>query len=159
MPGLSPVEQIEKAAALLQQGLLTAAEFGALKRQAIAAALPDEAAWEAQLTRLEAYKEVHGDCDVPKRWTEDPRLGTWVHDQRARKKKLDRGDPSPGMTAARAARLEALGFAWAAVGTALSRGATKRNCEDCEVVVAGGAANSGHGGSAVSLRLAVPKLA
>jgi hypothetical protein len=44
MPGLSPVEQIEKAAALLQQGLLTAAEFGALKRQAIAAALPNEAA-------------------------------------------------------------------------------------------------------------------
>jgi hypothetical protein len=46
-----------------------------------------------------------------------------------------------------------------AVGTALRRGATKRNCEDCGVVVAGGAANSGHGGSAVSLRLAVPKLA
>ena len=47
----------------------------------------------------------------------------------------------------------------AAVGTALRRGATKRNCEDCGVVVAGGAANSGHGGSAVFLRLAVPKLA
>ena len=47
----------------------------------------------------------------------------------------------------------------AAVGTALRRGATKRNCEDCGVVVAGRAANSGHGGSAVFLRLAVPKLA
>ena len=39
MPGLSPAEQIEKLAALLQQGLLTAAEFGALKRQAIATAI------------------------------------------------------------------------------------------------------------------------
>ena len=29
-----------------------------------------------------------------------------------RKKKLDRGEPSKGMTAARAARLTALGFVW-----------------------------------------------
>ena len=39
MPGLSPAEQIKELAALLQQGLLTAAEFGALKRQAIATAI------------------------------------------------------------------------------------------------------------------------
>ena len=42
----------------------------------------------------------------------------------------------------------------AAVGTALRRRATKRNCEDCGVKVAGGAAiNSGghQGGSAVPL--------
>jgi hypothetical protein len=40
-------------------------------------------------------------------------LASWVNNQRARKKALDRGDPSPRMTSARAARLEALGFAWA----------------------------------------------
>jgi hypothetical protein len=71
------------------------------------------AAWEAQLVRLAAYKEAHGECNVPKRWAEDPRLGTWVNNQRQLKRKLDRGEPSEGMTAERAARLEALGFAWA----------------------------------------------
>jgi hypothetical protein len=55
---------------------------------------------------------VHGDCSVPFSWAEDPQLGGWVSKQRKRKKALDRGDPSPGMTAARVARLEVLGFAW-----------------------------------------------
>ena len=34
------------------------------------------------------------------------------YDQRAHKRKLDRGEPSEGMTAERAARLTALGFVW-----------------------------------------------
>jgi hypothetical protein len=32
--------------------------------------------------------------------------------QRTRKSALDRGEPSKGMTAARAAKLDALGFTW-----------------------------------------------
>jgi hypothetical protein len=71
----------------------------------------DHAGWEAQLTKLKAYKRRHGDCNVPKCWAEDPRLGTWVNNQRQLKKRLDRGEPSLGMTVARAAKLEALGFA------------------------------------------------
>jgi hypothetical protein len=39
-------------------------------------------AWEAQLARLAAYKAARGDCNVPKGWPEDPRLGTWVNAQR-----------------------------------------------------------------------------
>jgi hypothetical protein len=73
----------------------------------------DEAAWEKKLARLAAYKVAHGDCNVPRGWAEDPQLATWVNTQRRRKKELDRGDPSVRMTVARAARLEALGFAWA----------------------------------------------
>ena len=69
--------------------------------------------WEAQLARLAAYKAEHGDCSVPKCWAEDPRLGRWVDTQRTGKRLLDRGEPSEGMTVARAARLMALGFAWA----------------------------------------------
>jgi hypothetical protein len=71
-----------------------------------------EVAWEAQLTRLAAYKKTHGDCNVPQRWAEDRTLGTWVNGQRKCKRKLDCGDPHPGMTVARVARLEALGFDW-----------------------------------------------
>ena len=55
---------------------------------------------------------MHGDCNVLREWAEDPRLGRWVHKQRTSKKALDRGEPSEAMTAARAAKLEALGFSW-----------------------------------------------
>jgi hypothetical protein len=53
---------------------------------------PNEAEWEAQLARLAAYKAEHGDCSVPRRWAEDPRLGNWVSKQRRLKPKLDRGE-------------------------------------------------------------------
>jgi hypothetical protein len=76
------------------------------------ASLPNKAAWEAQLARLAAYQAEHGDCNVPRRWAEDPRLGNWVSHQRKLKRKLDRGEPSLGMTVERAARLMALGFAF-----------------------------------------------
>ena len=74
--------------------------------------IPKVAGWEAQLARLAAYKAAHGDCSVPQRWAEDPRLARWVKKQREGKRKLDRGEPSEWMTAERAARLTALGFAW-----------------------------------------------
>jgi hypothetical protein len=70
-----------------------------------------------KLARLAAYKEAHGDCSVPQRWAEDPILGQWVSNQRKCKRKLDRGDPSPRITAERAAKLEALGFAWQTLAT------------------------------------------
>jgi hypothetical protein len=40
--------------------------------------------------------------------------------QRKRKRKLDRGEPSEGMTAERAAKLEALDFAWELSAAAFS---------------------------------------
>jgi hypothetical protein len=59
------------------------------------------------------YKVAHGDCRVPQGWAEDPRLDSWVNTQRQLKKKLGRGEPCFGMTAARAAKLTALGvFCW-----------------------------------------------
>jgi hypothetical protein len=72
----------------------------------------DDVGWEAQLAKLKVYKRKHGDCNVPRKWAEDTPLGGWVGTQRTLKKALDRGEPSKGMTAARAAKLDALGFAW-----------------------------------------------
>jgi hypothetical protein len=96
----------------------------------------DEAAWEAQLARLAAYKAAHGDCNVPHRWAEDPQLASWVNRQRTHKKKLDRGDLSPGMTAGRAVKLEALGVQWDR-RTFLDRsGLHKQKCEDCGQMLA-----------------------
>jgi hypothetical protein len=78
----------------------------------------DDAGWQVQLARLGAYKRRHGDCNVPRGWAEDPPLGSWVKKQRAGKKLLDRGESSTrGMTAERAAKLDALGLAWAARGS------------------------------------------
>jgi hypothetical protein len=71
----------------------------------------DNSRREAQLAKLKAYRQRHDDCNVPKRWEEDPQLGRWVDNQRTRKKALERGEPSRGMTAARTAKLEAIGFA------------------------------------------------
>ena len=34
--------------------------------------------WEAQLAKLKAYAQEHGDCNVPRRWAADPKLGCWV---------------------------------------------------------------------------------
>jgi hypothetical protein len=68
--------------------------------------------WEAQLARLAAYKAAHGDCSVPPRWAEDPRLGEWDRNPRTEKRQLDRGEARERMTGARVARLTALGFAW-----------------------------------------------
>ena len=80
----------------------------------------NDAGWQAQLAKLQAYKRRHGDCNVPQGW-KDPRLGKWVVNQRQNKRALDRGEPSKGMTAARATKLEALGFAWELSAMAISK--------------------------------------
>ena len=67
---------------------------------------------QVQLARLAAYTAAHGDCSVPAGWAEDPRLGSWVDNQRKLKRRLDRGLPSVGMTVKRVARLTALGLVW-----------------------------------------------
>ena len=69
---------------------------------------------------------MHGNCNVTRAWAEDPRLGEWVSKQRMRKKKLDRGEPSGGMSLARVAKLDALGFAWV-MAAAAKQSAGNRN--------------------------------
>lgn len=38
--------------------------------------------WNEMYEKLVKYKEKHGDCLVPKKFEEDPKLGTWVETQR-----------------------------------------------------------------------------
>ena len=72
----------------------------------------DEVGWEAKRARLAAFKDEHGHCRVPINHLADPKLGRWVKNQRAYKKWLAAGRPSPQITAERVAKLEALGFEW-----------------------------------------------
>jgi hypothetical protein len=53
----------------------------------------DDAGWEAHLANLKAYKRRHGDCNVLRKWAEDPKL-KWAEDPK------------------RAAELDKLGFNW-----------------------------------------------
>ena len=73
--------------------------------------------WDAHLAQLAAFKDMpeHGNCNVPTQWMADPKLGRWVKEQRACKKKLDAGRPNPGITKKRVAKLDKLGFEWAIV--------------------------------------------
>eukprot|EP00550_Attheya_septentrionalis_P004429 CAMPEP_0198283158 /NCGR_PEP_ID=MMETSP1449-20131203/2828_1 /TAXON_ID=420275 /ORGANISM="Attheya septentrionalis, Strain CCMP2084" /LENGTH=1129 /DNA_ID=CAMNT_0043979683 /DNA_START=92 /DNA_END=3481 /DNA_ORIENTATION=+ len=42
----------------------------------------NETQWNEMYERLVKYKEKYGDCLVPKKFDEDPKLGTWVETQR-----------------------------------------------------------------------------
>lgn len=44
--------------------------------------------WDAMFDLLFKYKEQYGDCLVPKRFTANPKLGTWVDTQRVQYKKM-----------------------------------------------------------------------
>ena len=64
---------------------------------------PNTTFWVKMLAELVRYKEVHGDCNVPNCWPENPQLIRWVKLQRHNKDKL---------TDDRRPLLEALGFEW-----------------------------------------------
>jgi len=69
--------------------------------------------WEARYAELLRYKQAHGNCDVPNRWKEDPKLGKWVSIQRQLKQQGK-------LSQERMRKLEEMGFNWGA-----NRGANK----------------------------------
>ncbi|CAB9514981.1 helicase [Seminavis robusta] len=71
-----------------------------------------QAAWEEKFRELLAYKRIHGNCEVPTKYSANPALGRWVSTQRsAYKDFIETGDTSK-MTDERRARLESVGFKW-----------------------------------------------
>ena len=66
---------------------------------------PYEADWEAMFAILTAYKQANGDCNVARRWTDNPELGVWCGTQRYAYKKNKQSTD-------RIKRLEQLGFEW-----------------------------------------------
>eukprot|EP01045_Picozoa_sp_COSAG04_P027425 COSAG04_NODE_4013_length_2361_cov_2.376216_3_plen_133_part_01 len=80
---------------------------------AAAGPLPwQQARFDERCVELEAYRAKHGDCLVPQNFLSNPRLGRWVNTQRSAKKRLDGGDPNPGITQARVDQLTAVGMDW-----------------------------------------------
>jgi len=62
-------------------------------------------AWDAMFVALQKYREAHGNCLVPQRFKENPKLADWVSEQRMA---YNRGQ----LAAERTHRLDKLGFDW-----------------------------------------------
>jgi len=74
-----------------------------------------------RLRDLQEYKNTHGSCIVPKRYTKNPTLGNWVNKQRQMYKKFKIGEKS-SMTQPRIDILDNMGFLWVAGGLTGSDG-------------------------------------
>ena len=72
---------------------------------------PGDAAWDREFQQLVSFRKKHGHCDVPSVWPKNPNLGSWVANQRHRKK-------MGKMPPYRVKRLEELGFKWSIYGQA-----------------------------------------
>ncbi len=70
-----------------------------------------EQMWNAQYKKLAEFKNIHGNCAVPARNPDDPKLGHWVMTQRRQYHLLQKGKPSR-MTKERIEMLEQLDFQW-----------------------------------------------
>jgi hypothetical protein len=66
---------------------------------------PRDAFWEEMFRALLDYRHKHGNCNVPRSWVENPKLGSSVGNQRQFKKtcRLSEG---------RVQRLTKIGFQW-----------------------------------------------
>jgi hypothetical protein len=73
--------------------------------------------WEERLSELTDYRKIHGHCNVPRFYSENVKLATWVKFQRSTYKLKVEGRTS-SMTLSRIQALERLGFQWDCYGAA-----------------------------------------
>lgn len=66
---------------------------------------PDEAAWNQKFMELKAFKEIEGHCNVPQKYSKNPKLGSWVAIQRANHRK-------PNFSQIRINQLSNINFNW-----------------------------------------------
>jgi Helicase associated domain len=70
-----------------------------------------EAQWTERLQELTEFQLKHGHCVIPANYTECPKLGSWVSNQRRVYKNSKHGKPGY-MPKERVLALEAIGFTW-----------------------------------------------
>jgi hypothetical protein len=70
-----------------------------------------EATWLERFRELTEYKEKHGNCTVPTNYSDNAKLGTWVHHQRRQRRRFMDGKPCH-ITPERLKALDQLGFVW-----------------------------------------------
>jgi hypothetical protein len=67
--------------------------------------------WEDRLSELANYRKINGHCNVPKNYSENPKLAQWAAAQR-KQYKLHLKDKISSMTLSRIQELESLDFEW-----------------------------------------------
>ena len=67
--------------------------------------------WSVRFQQLCEFKVQFGDCVVPAKYSDNPKLGNWCSNQRAQYRLHQEGKPSR-MTAQRNRELESIGFKW-----------------------------------------------
>ena len=67
--------------------------------------------WDGRYEQLKAYRSTYGDCNVPRGWSNNPQLGTWVRTQRYQYRLYKEGKKS-SMTEERLNKLNEIGFEW-----------------------------------------------
>ena len=67
--------------------------------------------WNVRYEELRAYRDIHGDCNVPTHNKDNPSLGHWVNTQRKEYRIWSAGKRST-MNQERVKMLEDIGFAW-----------------------------------------------
>lgn len=76
--------------------------------------------WLSNFEELKKYKQVHGNCIVPRGYSANPRLASWVAEQRKQRKLLVDGKQS-SMIPERVEMLNEIGFVWNAQEAAWER--------------------------------------
>jgi hypothetical protein len=71
----------------------------------------NDARWIQRYRELVDFKEENSHCNVPDQYTSNPKLGSWVRNQRVQYRNLTAGKKST-MTPSRVSLLEKLGFEW-----------------------------------------------
>ena len=72
----------------------------------------NEAVWRNRYEELGDYSKFHGDCMVPRNYSENPELGIWVMLQRREYKRRKEGKRNRYFTEERIRLLEEIGFDW-----------------------------------------------
>lgn len=76
----------------------------------------DDPRWMGRYNELLQYRDQHGDCRVPLRYSENPALGRWVSAQRRDYKTWEKDGASSSLTEAKLNLLNSVGFVWLASG-------------------------------------------
>jgi hypothetical protein len=79
------------------------------------------APWEDRLSELAEYRKRYGNCNVPKKYSENKKLGNWVGTQR-KQHRLHLNGKRSQMTLPRIQALESLGFEWNGRSTSRGKG-------------------------------------
>jgi hypothetical protein len=92
-----------------------------------------EATWLERLRELTDYKEEYGSCAVPTNYTENPKLGTWVHHQRRQRRRF-KDSKHCHITLERIKALDQLGFVWYPRREPQSKGDGNSSSDDSDSV-------------------------